>query len=99
MIRRLLWLGAGIGIGVMVVRIVSKKLSPTGLATTAGETIGAAAGSVRGLFDDIAEATADREYEIRSAFAEGLALDTPDLPWAHGVGERFGKFKQQLEGE
>jgi hypothetical protein len=99
MFKRLLWLGVGIGVGVMVVRVVSKALSPSGIANAAGETIGAAAGSVRGLFDDIVDAMDEREYEIRSAFAEGVALDTPDLPWAQGVGEKFGKFKQQLEGE
>ncbi len=97
MLRRLLWLGVGIGIGVAVVRVVSKRFSPAGLAGQAQESIGGLAASVRNFMDDFIEGTAEREAEIRESFAEGVALDAPDLPWAQGVGERFGKFKQQLQ--
>lgn len=102
MFKRLLWLGVGIGIGVMVVRMVSKKasaFSPAGLAGQATESLSGVAGSVRGFVDDVREAMQEREDDIRQHFAEGIALDTPQLPWARGVGHRFEKFKQELEGE
>jgi len=97
MFRRLLWLGVGIGVGVAVVRVVTKRFSPAGLAGQAQESIGGLAASVRNFVDDFMEGKADREAEIREAFAEGHALDTPDLPWAQGVGDRFAQFKQQLQ--
>lgn len=97
MIRRLLWLGVGVGIGVAVVRFVSKRLAPSSLAGSAQEAIGGAAASVRNFVDDFRDGMHDREEEIRAAFAEGQALDTPDLIWAQGVGHRFGAFRQQLE--
>jgi hypothetical protein len=97
MFRRLLWLGVGIGIGVAVIRVVSRKLTPANLAGAASESIGGAAASVRNFLDDIRDGMHEREDEIREAFAEGVALDTPDLPWARGVGGRFGAFRQQLE--
>lgn len=102
MFKRLLWLGVGIGIGVAVVRLVSKKasaFSPAGLAGQATESLSGVAGSVRGFIEDFREAMHEREDDIRQHFAEGIALDTPDLPWAQGVGHRFEKFKQELEGE
>ena len=97
MLRRLLWLGVGIGIGVAVVRVVSRKLTPSHLAGVASESIGGAAASVRNFFDDLRDGMHEREDEIHDAFAEGVALDTPDLPWARGVGDRFAAFRQQLE--
>ena len=97
MLRRLLWLGVGIGIGVAVVRVVSRKLAASHLAGVASESIGGAAASVRNFIDDVRDGMHEREDEIRDAFAEGVALDTPDLPWARGVGDRFAAFRQQLE--
>ncbi len=97
MLRRLLWLGVGIGVGVAVVRFVSKRLTPSRLAGVAGESIGGAAASVRNFIDDLRDGMHEREDEIRDAFAEGVALDTPDLPWARGVGDRFAAFREQLE--
>ncbi len=102
MFRRLLWLGIGIGVGVAVVRMVSKKAaaySPAGLAGQATESISGVAGSVRGFIDDFRDAMNEREDDIRQHFAEGIALDTPDLPWAQGVGHKFERFKRDLEGE
>ena len=102
MFRRLLWLGIGIGVGVVVVRTITKKVSafsPAGLVGQAHESISGAAGSVRGMLDDLRDGMAEREEDIRAHFAEGIALDAPDLPWAHDVGHRFAHFKRQLEGE
>jgi hypothetical protein len=102
MFRRLLWLGIGIGIGVAVVRMLSKKasaFSPAGLAGQATESISGVTGSVREFIDDFREAMHEREEDIRQHFAEGIALDTPDLPWAQGVGDKFEKFKRELEDD
>jgi hypothetical protein len=99
--RRLLWLGVGIGIGVVVVRTLTKKAkayTPAGLAHNAQESAGHFAATVRNFIDDVRDGAADREYEIRSAFAEGQALDSTSLPWATGVGEKFYQFNPQ-EGE
>ena len=102
MFRRLLWLGIGVGIGVMVVRTITKKasaFSPAGLAGQAHESISGVAGSIKGLLEDVRDGMAEREEDIRLHFAEGVALDEREVPWAQGVGQRFGKFKQELEGE
>jgi hypothetical protein len=99
--RRLFWLGIGIGVGVVVVRIVTRKaraFTPAGLAGTAQESAGHLAATVRNFMDEVREGMADREYEIRAAFAEGQALDSTSLPWAAGVGEKFYQFNPQ-EGE
>jgi hypothetical protein len=82
--------------------MVSKKasaISPAGLGGQATESISGLTGSVRGFIDDLREGMQEREDDIRQHFAEGIALDTPDLPWAQGVGHKFEKFKQELEGE
>ncbi len=102
MFRRLLWLGVGIGVGVVVVRTITKKASaysPAGLVGQAHESISGVAGSVRDMLDDLRDGMAEREEDIRAHFAEGIALDAPDLPWAQGVGRRFAAFKQHLENE
>lgn len=102
MIRRLLWLGVGIGIGVVVVRVVTRqarKFTPAGLAGSAQESLGHAAGSVRGFMDDVRDGMIEREDEILAAFSDGVSLEPVDLPWARGVGSKFYQFKQQQEGE
>lgn len=105
--RRLFWLGIGIGIGALVVRAVTRRVqqfTPSGLAGTAQESIGNVAGSVRNFIDDVREGMAEREDEIRTAFSDGVALEPPQLTWAHGVGEKFYQFsaeqsRQQQEGD
>lgn len=102
MIRRLLWLGVGIGVGVVVVRLVTRqarKFTPAGLAGTAQESIGHAAGSVRSFMDDVRDGMADREDQLFAAFEDGVSIEPVDLGWAHGVGSKFYQFKQQQEGE
>ncbi|MEV4412841.1 hypothetical protein [Catellatospora sp. NPDC049609] len=102
MIRRLLWLGVGIGVGVVVVRVITKqarKLTPAGLAGSAQESIGHAAGNMRSFVDDVRDFTAEREDELHAAFEDGVSFEPVALPWAHGVGGRFYQFKQQQEGE
>jgi len=91
--KRLLWLGAGLAVGALVFRAVTKKaqaFTPGGMADSLRQTGGGVADSVRDFIDDVREGMADREYEIRSSFADGVALDDDqDQSWARGVGERF----------
>lgn len=91
--KRLLWLGIGLAVGVVVVRTVTKKmhsLTPGGMADSLRQTGGGLAASVRDFVEDVREGMADREYEIRSSFAEGVALDDDhDQSWARGVGDYF----------
>jgi hypothetical protein len=75
--RRLLWLGAGIAVGALVVRAVTKqarKLTPGGLADSARKSAGGLAGSVRSFVEDVREGMADREEQIHAAFAEGETM-------------------------
>jgi hypothetical protein len=76
--RRLLWLGIGLAVGALVVRAVSKKarsLAPGSLASSARESAVGVLDSVRTFVDDVRIGMAEREAEIRAAFAEGIALD------------------------
>lgn len=76
--KRLLWLGIGLGVGVLVVRQVTKMAhayTPQGLAESAQETAGGLMESVRGFVDDVRIAMAEREQEIHAAFAEGVLYD------------------------
>lgn len=91
--KRLLWLGVGLAVGALAVRAVTRKarsLTPGGLADSLRQSGGGVADSVRDFVDDVREGMADREYEIRSSFAEGVALDDDhDQSWARGVGDFF----------
>jgi len=105
-VKRLLWLGAGLAIGALVVRAVSKKmqrLTPGGVAETVSSSIGGLGETLREFVEDIREGMADREDEIHRAFAEGEAFDdATTLPWARGVGEKFYSshlFSEQQEGD
>jgi hypothetical protein len=76
--RRMLWLGIGLAVGALVVRAVTKKakaLSPRGIAGSARQSTVGALGSVRTFVDDVREAMAEREAEIRAAIDEGDMLN------------------------
>jgi hypothetical protein len=76
--KRLLWLGAGLAVGALVFRALSKKaqaFTPGGLAASARNSAGGLADSVRSFVDDVREAMAEREAEIHAAFADGVVLD------------------------
>lgn len=78
MMRRVFWLGAGIAVGALVVRAVTKRaqsFTPRGLAAGLGESAGNLVDSVRGFLDDVREGMSEREAQIHAAFAEGIALD------------------------
>lgn len=76
--KRLLWLGAGLAIGALVVRAVSKKArsySPRGIAAAARDSGRNLVDSVRDFVDDVRDGMHEREAELRTAFVEGLPVD------------------------
>jgi hypothetical protein len=93
MVKRLLWLGAGLAIGALVVRAVTKKarqFTPSALAGSAQDSVRGLVDEVRDFVDDVRYGMAEREDEIHRAFAEGEALDGgADQSWARGVGQKF----------
>ena len=81
MIKRLFWLGAGVAVGVVVVRTITKKaqsFTPQGIASGVGRSAGSLLDSVRGFVDDVRDGMAEREAEIHAAFVDGVALDDYD---------------------
>jgi hypothetical protein len=80
--KRLLWLGAGLAVGALVFRALSKKasaLTPGGIAASARDTAGGLVESVRSFVEDVREGMAEREDEIHAAFVDGVALDDDGL--------------------
>jgi len=72
--KRLLWLGAGLAVGAIVVRKVTRKaneFTPSGIATSLSESAGGLVESLRNFVDDVREGMAERETEIHQAFAAG----------------------------
>jgi hypothetical protein len=105
MVKRLLWLGAGLAIGALAVRAVTKqarKLTPGGLVDSVGRSVGGLSESVRSFIEDVRDGMALREDEIHRAFAEGEALDVEGPAWARGVGKTFYSskmFQEPQEGD
>ena len=72
--KRLLWLGAGLAVGALVVRQLTKKANqytPSGIATSLSESAGGLVESLRSFVDDVRDGMAEREQEIHEAFAAG----------------------------
>ncbi|GLY96059.1 hypothetical protein [Actinoplanes sp. NBRC 103695] len=72
--KRLLWLGAGLAVGALVVRQLTKKANqytPSGIATSLSESAGGLVESLRSFVDDVRDGMAERENEIHEAFAAG----------------------------
>ena len=70
--KRLFYLAVGAGVGIAGVRKATrtaKKLTPAGLAGSAGGAISGARGSLRGFLDDIKIGMAEREMELHDALA------------------------------
>jgi hypothetical protein len=88
--RRLLWLGIGLAVGGLVFRAISKKaqaFTPQGIAGSVQQGAVGVLESVRTFVDDVRDAMAEREEEIRSAFEESLTLDE-DLHPEKGIDYR-----------
>lgn len=72
--RRLFWLAMGITIGALIVRKLSKaaaRLTPSGVVQGLSASLSELAGSIRDFADDVREAMAAREVELR----QGTGLD------------------------
>lgn len=76
--KRLLWLGAGLAVGALAVRLVTKKAqsyTPRGIAAGVRDSGRNALDSVRDFVDDVRDAMHERERELQAALAEGGALE------------------------
>lgn len=79
--KRLLWLGVGLAIGAVVVRVVTKKAqayTPRGIAAAVRDSGRNALDSVRDFVDDVRDGMHEREQELHEAFLEGRAFDDRD---------------------
>jgi hypothetical protein len=88
--RRLLWLGIGLAIGALVFRALTRKaqaFTPQGIAGSVQQSAAGALESVRTFVDDVREAMAEREEEIRAAFDAHQTLDE-DLNPEEGIDYR-----------
>ena len=78
MIRRVLWLGAGIAVGVIVMRKASqamRAIAPSSIAGQARESAVGLVETMRDFVSDIREGMAEREAQIQEAFERGVTLD------------------------
>jgi hypothetical protein len=76
-VKRLFWLGLGIAVGALVVRQVAKAAhaySPAGMAESARNSAAGVWDSVQDFIADVRDGMAEREEQIREAFARGEAL-------------------------
>jgi len=70
--KRLFYLAVGAGVGVAAVRRASRaarKLTPAGLAGTAGGAVSGLRGSIRDFVDDVRVGMVEREAELHDALA------------------------------
>jgi hypothetical protein len=80
-VKRLFWLGLGIAVGALVVRQVAKAAhaySPAGMAESARNSAAGMWGSMQDFIADVRDGMAEREEQIREAFARGEALTELD---------------------
>ena len=76
--KRLLWLGVGLAVGALAVRLVTKKAqsyTPRGIAAGVRDTSRNALDSMRDFVDDVRDAMHERERELQAVLAEGRALE------------------------
>ena len=72
--KRLLWLGAGLAVGAIVVHRLTRKaneFTPSGIAASVSQSAGGLVESLRSFVEDVRELAAEREQEIQEAFASG----------------------------
>ena len=77
--RRLLWVAVGAAVGVLAVRVISRKvaqLSPDAM----GGVLGQAAETWQDLAATVREAMAEREIELRNALGMDAGGATSDSP-------------------
>ena len=96
--KRLLWLGAGLAIGALVVRAVTKKAqsySPSGIATAARDSGRNLLESAREFLDDVRDGMHQREQELRAALEQGSLID--DLDDFDDIDDLDGRPDQDLD--
>jgi hypothetical protein len=72
--KRLLWLGAGLAVGALVVRKLTRKaneFTPSGIAASLSQSAGGLVESLRSFVEDVRDGMAEREEQIQQAFAAG----------------------------
>jgi hypothetical protein len=70
--KRLFYLAVGAGVGIAAVRRAkraARKLTPAGLADTAGGAVSGLRGSIRGFVDDVRVGMVEREAELHDALS------------------------------
>jgi hypothetical protein len=81
--RRIVWMAVGAGITIYVVRRVNRTLdaaSPEGI----GRSLTAAVDALHDLADEVREAMAEREQELRVALGVEAGTMDPEDPSLHG---------------
>jgi len=94
--KRLLWLGAGLAIGALVVRAVSRRAqsyTPSGIAAAVRNSGRNAIDSVRDFVDDVRDGMREREFELHAALAEGRALADESAEAEYDV-DRFAEDRE-----
>jgi hypothetical protein len=77
--KRLFWLGAGLAVGALVFRAVSKRAqayTPRGLAGAARESGRNVLDSVRDFVDDVRDGMREREDQLHAALRAGADTGT-----------------------
>ena len=106
--KRLLWLGAGLAVGALVVRKLTRKtneFTPSGIAASLSESAGGLVESLRSFVEDVREGMAERENEIHEAFAAGELYqdefaelrddEQPSQESSHSVGRHAQEGQQR----
>lgn len=99
--KRLLWLGAGLAIGALVVRAVTKKARayrPSGIAAAARDSGRNLLDSAREFVDDVREGMHQREQELREALEQGVPIRDLDEVGSGQVGpDRTGSDQEPAQ--
>ncbi|HIW60889.1 MAG TPA: hypothetical protein H9881_00380 [Candidatus Stackebrandtia excrementipullorum] len=97
MVKRLLWLGVGVAVGVIVVRKLARTaeaVSPGGIADRLRETAVTAGDSFRSFMADVSDGMAQKEAELHDAIAEGRPIgDLLEDPEEENNGGRGGTIR------
>lgn len=86
--KRLFWLGAGVAVGALVFRAVSKRAqsyTPRGLVGAAAESGRNLVDSVRDFVEDVRDGMHEREEQLHAAILAGVEADAAAGP---GPGDR-----------
>ncbi|CAM3178268.1 DUF6167 family protein [Stackebrandtia soli] len=78
MFKRLLWLGIGVAVGVVVVRKIAQTaeaMSPGGIAHRLRETAVTFGDSARNFMADVSDGAAEKEAELRAAVEAGMPIE------------------------